>query len=272
MTEQSKDNQEVVLIFARIYLFIRRYFFIFLIFILAGIVYGYYKNSSSGYYYKKHLTFSSIVVHKDISLDIVKSLQLLIDENNSTAIAKKLNIPVSAAASMMSVDTSSYRNKLNLGFVVDILFRDSAYGDTLTSGLIYFLNHNEYHQKNMQLFIEEKQNILVAVNKKLRAIDSANEGSNTSYSAVRGENAILVKSSSSEQIRLMEEKYELEKDIEFGSKITLMDETMVKVFSGIGLTKSFILYGLGFGILGLMLSLFIESLRLTRKVLQQRKD
>lgn len=272
MKEQIKNNQDIIMLFARIYLFIKRYFILLIIFIVAGIVYGYYKNHASGYYYKKHLTINSIVVPKDISLDIVKSIQLLIDANNTSALAQKLNIPVDAAASLIKIDTSTFHIRQNIGFLVDLSFRDSSYADTITSGLVYFLNHNEYYQKHVKLFLREKQNILESINNKLGINDSTQEGSEPLCSSIQSRNTLLERSASSEQVRLMEEKYETEKDLEFGSKISLVDETLVKVPAGIGLLKSVILFGLGIGILGIILSLFIESLRLTRRYLKQQKD
>lgn len=271
MKEQIKNNQDLIMLFARIYLFIKKYFIILIIFFIAGIVYGYYKNHASGYYFKKHLTINSIVVPKDISLDMVKSLQLLIDENNTPVLAQKLNIPEDAAASLIKIDTTTFHIRQNIGFIVDLSFRDSSYSDTITSGLVYFLNHNEYFQKHVKLFLREKQNILESINNKLGINDSTQEGSEPLYSSIQSQNILFFRSASSEQIRLMKERYETEKDLEFGSKISLVDETLVKVPAGIGLLKSVILYGLGIGILGIVLSLFIESLCLTRNYLRQQK-
>lgn len=271
MKESSSSSQDMIMLFAQIYLFIKRYFIILILFILAGIFCGYYKNHSAGYFYKKHLAISSIVVPKDISLDIINSLQLLIDENNASGLSKKLNIPVNAAAALIKIDTVTYHNRQNIGFMVDLSFRDSTYADTITAGFISFLNNNAYIQKNIRLFMNEKERVLKSIDERLKIVDSTGEGNDPVYSSIQSKNTILVRSASSELVHLMEERYQAKKDIEFGSKISIVDDTLVKMNSGIGLTKSIILYVLGFGILGVLLSLLIESIRLTKKFLKEQK-
>jgi len=266
MEENIKNERDLVLIFSSIYQFIKRYFLILLFFLIAGIAYGFYKNNISTYNYKKHLAISSNVISKEICLEIVKSIQPFIDGNNSFTIAEKLNIPVKAAASIIDIDTSANRNKINNGFIVDILLKDSSFVDTITYGIIHFLSQNEYYQKNLQLYLNEKQNILKTINYKL---NSANSEESQGVSSEKHE---IVKCSSIEQINLLEKKYELEKDIKFESKFTILNETTVKIYIGIGLLKSILLYGVCFGIIGLIITLIIETSSLTRKFLKQRKS
>lgn len=271
MSETTNNNRDMIVAFSKIYLFLKRYFIILLLSIICGIGYGWYKNHYAGYYFKKHLLISSIVLEKHFSTDIISSIQILIEDNNTETLAKKLNIPKIAAASLIKIDTSSFHIRENLGFMIDFSFYDSVYADTITSGLMHLLNNNEYYQKNMQLFVKEKRKLLDALNLKQRLNDSIGEGANAIYSSSHGGNTVFVRSLSSEQIGLTEEKYRLEKDIEFGSKISVVNESMTRVFAGIGLTKSIILYGLGLGLLGIFLSLLIESLRLTLKYLKEQK-
>jgi hypothetical protein len=271
MSEKMKNDRDLIVIFSKIYLFIRRYFIILLLFIITGIAYGCYKNHTAGYFFRKHLVVSSIVVEKYISTDIINSLQTLVADNNIKALAQKLNIPENAAASVMKIDTSTYHYRDNVGFMIDLSVYDSAYSDTITSGLLYFLNNNEYYRKNMQLFVEERQKLLNVLNHKQRSADTTSNGSKSLPQTSGGDMDIFSGYSSSEQIRWMDQKFRLQKDIEFGSKISVVDQSMIRVFAGIGLTKSLILYGIGIGLLGLILSLFIESLRLTRKYLKEQK-
>jgi hypothetical protein len=236
-----------------------------------GLVYGAYKNHTAGYYYKNHLVVSSVVIEKYISTDLVYSLQTLVNDNNTALLANKMNISEKAAASLIKIDTSTYHYKESIGFMVDLSFRDSAYADTLSAGILYFLNHNEYISKNLKLFVQEKQKQLAVLHHRLGSADTNHMAAASVFGAAHGENAVFVRSSTAEQLRMMDEKYRLEKDIDLGSKISLVDESMGKVFAGLGLTKSLILYGLGIGLLGVFLSLFIESLRLTRKYLKEQK-
>lgn len=270
MTEQTKDSQELILIFVRIYFFVKRYFFILLIFIIAGIAYGYYSHSCSTYFYKKHLGLSSNVINKDINTDIIKSLQPLIDEQNTAVIARKLNISDDAAASITRIDTNSYRNKLNLGFIIDITFSDSSYSDTLTSGLLYFLNHNEYYQKNRKIYIEDKQNILAVINEKLGIQDSSLKQLPANqlimHCVAYNPHAL----SSDEEIMLLEKKFELEKEI-LDSEYTVVEDSTAQVYTETTLLISILIYGAGFCIMAILLLLLIESISQTRKHLKEHK-
>jgi hypothetical protein len=272
MSEKIKDDRDLIVIFSKIYLFIKRYYIILLLFFSAGIAFGYYKNHVEGYYFQKHLILSSTIIEKYISTDMVNSIQMLVLDNNSELISQKLNIPIEAAASIIKIDTGTFHYKENIAFIIDFAFRDIKYADTLTSGFLYYLNNNEYYRKNMQLFIQKRQKILEALNLRLKLTDTLHNMSSTSiFSTSQGENAIFLRSSFSEQIHLIDEKYRIEKDIEFGSKISLIEESMRRVYTGIGVTKSLILYGLGIGLFGVFLSLLIESMRRTRKYLKEQK-
>ena len=271
MSEKNKNDRDLIMIISKVYQFIGRYFIILLLFLIMGLVYGWYKNYTAGYFYKRHLVINSIVIEKYLCTDMVYSLQTLVTDNSLDALAKKMNIPEKAAASIIKFDTSTFHYRENVGFIVDLSYRDDQYADTLTSGLLYFLNNNEYNRKNMQLFIQERQKMLKAINNRLGSSDSTNLGATSVFSASHGENAVFIRSASSEHMRTMEEKYRIEKDIELGKQISLVEKTTGKVFAGMGLTKSLILYGLGIGILGVFLSLFIESLRLSRKYLKEQK-
>ncbi len=271
MSEKIKNDRDMIVIFSKIYFFIKRYFIILLMFIIVGIGFGWYENHTAGYFFRKHLVVSSIVVEKYISTDIINSLQTLVAENNIKALAQKLNIPEKAAASVMKIDTSTYHYRDNVGFMIDFSVRDSAYADTITSGLLYFLNNNEYFKKNMQLFVEERQKLFNILNYKHPSTDTILKASRPGQQNLGDDKNIFSGYSVSEQIRWMDQKFRLQKDIELGSKISLVDQSMTRVFAGIGLTKSLLLYGIGIGLLGIIFSLFVESLRLTRKYLREQK-
>jgi len=270
MNDKMKNDRDLILIFSKIYLFIKRYFIILLLSAIIGIIFGWYKNHSAGYYFKKHLIVSSIVVEKYISSDMVYSLQKLVADNNFDVLAQNLNIPEKAAGSIIKIDTSTFRYRENIGFLIDFSFRDRIFEDTITSGFLYYLNNNDYFKKNTQLFIQEKRKLLDAINRSSESPENSLSSPNSTLSESQSEKTLFIRSASSEQIRLMDEKYRIEKDIEFGSKVSLISQSTARVFAGLGLTKSLLLYGLGIFILGVLLTLLIESLRLTRKYIKEQ--
>jgi len=271
MKDQDNENKDIIPIIAHTYLFIKRYMIILLIFIVCGIILGFLKSNSNVFHYKKHLTLNSIVVHKEVSIDIVKSLQLLIANGNSDILAKKMNIPEQAAASIKSIDTSTFKNKfIDIGFGLDITFADVKYSDTISAGVLYLFNNNEYYKKNIDLFLKEKQSILDNINEKLKAGGITNSPNENNYLPVRSDNSMLVRTTSTDFVRLLEKKFEVERDIEFGKKITIVEDTQGKIPVGIGMKKSVFLYGLAFTILGIVLALIIESLRLSKTYFKKK--
>ena len=93
MSEKIKNDRDLIVIFSKIYLFIKRYYIILLLFIISWHWFGWFKNHTEGYYFQKHLILSSTVIEKYISTDIVYSIQMLVSDNNSELISQKLNIP-----------------------------------------------------------------------------------------------------------------------------------------------------------------------------------
>ena len=62
MSEKNKNDRDLIVIISKVYQFIGRYFIILLLFLIMGLVYGWYKNRTAGYFYKQHLVVNSIVV------------------------------------------------------------------------------------------------------------------------------------------------------------------------------------------------------------------
>ncbi|HNX07764.1 MAG TPA: hypothetical protein PKL96_09290 [Bacteroidales bacterium] len=271
MKEANNDNRDVVQLLTTIYSFIKRYFIILILAIICGIVIGVIKGKSGAYQHKKHLTINSIVVPKEVSIDMIKSIRILVGSNNNDLLARKMNIPEDAAASIISIDTSTFRNKLiNIGFGVDIAYADSKFSDTISAGILYLFNNNEYYKKQISLFLQEKQTILDNINRKLIENGISKEEIENTLLTVRSDNSMMVKTSSSDLVRLLEKKYETEKEIEFGRQVTIIEDTQGKIFSGIGLGKSIVLFGLSGILAGILVSLFLESLRLTRPYLRKK--
>ncbi|HNZ42458.1 MAG TPA: hypothetical protein PLB59_00670 [Bacteroidales bacterium] len=271
MKETNNDNRDVIQLLATVYSFIKRYFIILILAIICGIVIGVIKGKSGAYQYKKHLTVNSIVVPKEVSIDMIKSIKILVGSSNNDLLARKMNIPEDAAASIISIDTSTFRNKLlNIGFGVDIVFSDLKFSDTLSSGILYLFNNNEYYKKQISLFLQEKQTILNNINRKLIENGISKEEIENTLISVRSDNSMMVKTTSSDLVRLLEKKYETEKEIEFGRQVTIIEDTQGKISTGIGLGKSVVLYGLLGVLIGILLTLFIESLRLTRPYLRKK--
>lgn len=93
MKEANNDSRDVVQLLTTIYSFIKRYFIILILAIICGIVIGVIKGKSGAYQHKKHLTINSIVVPKEVSIDMIKSIRILVGSNNNDLLARKMNIP-----------------------------------------------------------------------------------------------------------------------------------------------------------------------------------
>ena len=260
MKEEPNDNQAVVLIFAQIYFFIKRYILVLIIFIVAGVTTGLLWGNSSKNYYKKHLVINSTVINNNITLEMVRSFNDLSDGKNISEVAEKLCIPENAALSIHKFDTASIHSKMNAGLIVDITINDSSFADTITNGLVTFLNENNFFKEKLKLFLKEKQIILASINRMLYSTDTSSNSSDK-----------LKSNKSSEIIQLLNEKYEIEKEIKSGSKINVIDESLVSIHTGINKIEAAVIYGIGFEVLGVFLLLFLSTVRSTHKYLKLQK-
>lgn len=271
MIETSEKNQDIVNILTNVYIFIKRYFIILLVFLIAGIALGIYKKYTSSFYYTKHIIFNSRVVPNLISLDLIKSLQLYINSGDINGLAEKLAIPEEAASTLSVIDTGSFKSKEIIGFWINLSAGSDKYLDTITSGILYYINNNQYIRENSELYTRERKKILSMITEKMSRIDSSFTKSQIPFTSVGSENAGLVRTFTAEYINLLEKKGETEQEIRFGSKISIVDEYVNKIYRVSSLSKSIILYGIGIGIIGLFISLLIESIRLVRIRIRLKK-
>ncbi|HRS54671.1 MAG TPA: hypothetical protein P5250_08185, partial [Bacteroidales bacterium] len=85
------------------------------------------------------------IISNYITTDLINSLQLYINEDVNT-LAKKMNINVEAANTIVNIESGSY-DKQNNGFWVDLYINSNKYSDTITIGLLYYINNNKFYKE-----------------------------------------------------------------------------------------------------------------------------
>jgi len=140
----NNDNNYISII-ANAYLYLKKYFIIFIVFITVGILFGIFRYHSIINIFKKHIIFNSGIISNYITTDLINSLQLYINEDVNT-LAKKMNINVEAANNIVNIESGSY-DKQNNGFWVDLYINSNKYSDTITRGLLYYINNNKFYKE-----------------------------------------------------------------------------------------------------------------------------
>jgi hypothetical protein len=265
MNQSTPNGQDMAAILTGIYLFIRRYFIILILFLLAGTATGIYKKFNASGHTAAHVIFSSPAVSNNMTLNLITALSPYISNGNSDILAEKLVIPAEAAASIMSIDTGSIKSRKNIGFWLDINIRDKKWADTITSGITAYVNNNEFFRYNSELYFRDKQNILKLINNRLGISGIEDDSLPNTDLQVSGVGVV-------EYINMMEKKSETELDIIYQGKLTVVEKHLAEVAGGRSMTKSIILYGLLIFIPGLLLCLVLESLRIVRLRLKQMKS
>ncbi len=236
----NENENNYIKIIADALMFVKKYFIILIAFLIAGAAIGIYKSFNSTTKYYKYIIYTAGIIENKIAADMVNSLKDYMDYNDNAQLAKKIKINEEATTSITGLNAEVYKDGYSRGFVVRVEMDNNKYADNISKALLDYINENQYYQENYKMYVNQRQNILDVIDSIL-----------TNSMDVTSENFVI----------LFDKKIIYEQDIELYSKAKIVDEYLYKASNKYALVKSVLSYSIGFIVLGLIISVIIESFK-----------
>jgi preprotein translocase subunit SecG len=254
---KTNNESESLELFLSIYLFIKKFFILFLIFIILGIAYGFYKNKTSKNSFNKEI----LVYSEDISYILIKQFSIVlgkdIDAGNYKEISKKIFLDETICKKIIGTKTDSISQRGKVYALTTFTFSDTAGTSNFSENYKKYLSSSEYIHKILESNREKFTKILEKINQKIQELDATNGKINGN--------------SNSEYIELYSKKVDCEDKLKNKSEIDIVRETNSVEGPRFGRMVSCIIYGMIFFVISLVIGFLIELLGKVRKLEKSRK-
>jgi hypothetical protein len=265
---RSSNESDSLELFLSVYLFFKKYFIFFLIFLLLGLAYGVYKNKSQKLPFSKEI----LIYSEDISYILLKqftiSLSNEIYAGNYKKVSKEMFLDENIARKITDVKTDSVALKGKIYAMTLFTFSDTIGTSQFSKNYIQYLSSVEYIHNLMENNKQKYVEILEKIDQKLKELDAIQLAVNIKNT---GSSPAFINDSYSEYIDLYSKKTEYEDRIKNFSEIKLIRESTSALRPRFGIKMSCVIYGMIFLVLSLVTTFLIELFDKVKKLEKSRK-
>ena len=262
---QVTDSLELML---SIYVFIKKYVIILLIFIVLGGAYGIYD-------YKTHKTIFTkeiLIYSDDISYILLKQFSISLDNKlrsgNYRQIAEEMSLDESITRKIINIKTDSVVLKSKVYALTLFSLKDTSGTSGFSKNYISYLTSVPYIQEKIEAKKNQSKKILEKIDQKLNELEALQDKINQkNVSAI----AIIPGNSYQEYIDLYSKKMELEEKINQKNDIEIIRESTTASGPRFGMIFSIIIYTVIFFVISLVIGFFIELLSKIRRLEKSKK-
>ncbi|MCD4794176.1 MAG: hypothetical protein K8R54_13140 [Bacteroidales bacterium] len=168
--ENNKNEIDLIELLIKIYLYLKKYYWVFLIAIVAGFVFAFIKNK----YFSKEFESSMIISVKsdndyinynlsekpktyknqrEIIEKLINSINSQIISENFTDLSKKLLIPENQLTDIKSIKSDNNeedKSELSNIYKIDVVIKDTEILNYFGEGIKYYINNNSFIKKQIK--------------------------------------------------------------------------------------------------------------------------
>ena len=258
----EKTNEiDLIEIFVKIFLFFKRYKYLFLIGIILGILISFLKISLETKYYTSHITVESN--QKEALISIIESANELKDYS---LLLKDFKFDTETSNKIKEIEIKRLfygegEKKGEFGsFKVYFTVTDTSVFKNIEEGLMYYTNNNEYFKELNKLYYLQRIELIKKYEEEINELDSLRKTGN-------GKSLILSKDAETnfEIINLFKEKQGEELALKVSRPLTIVKSFEPARVQSNSKTKSFaIIIGISF-FLSFILATLFESNSFAKK-------
>ncbi len=261
--------------FSTLFLFSKKYFWIWGAFLLLGIAIAIFQKKIAHPIYEMNMRANTGVVDRETIITKVNLLQSAIANQS---IGKELNINSSDAAKIITIKASPVdvtekvagvitsekenKNKLSQYIKINVLLsQPSDISKDIEKGLVFYVENDAYIAQEWEIFKVNnlaKQEIIKAEISKLEEMQNASI-KRTGSIATLGSQMLIAPEQNyhTEILNLTDQLLELQKD--FVLKKPLLVQNSFYTPTPVSVAAKIALYAISFGILGLIVSVFVDQ-------------
>lgn len=182
MITQTKDPRtesediDLILLIERTVLFFRKYFWAFLVAIVAGILLGLCFYRILPTVYSSRMIVHSFMLTNQEEIQIVSNWGNLLKKKEYEALADALHCREEALHRVKSIKAEEIQKVYNAsnpnGFIIDVTITDNSILPELQSGIIYGFENNEYVKDRLTVKRANLQEMIDKTNTEIQKLDS----------------------------------------------------------------------------------------------------
>ena len=231
-TEKRSDEIDLIEVFFRIYIFLKKKFWVLFIATIVGAGLGY----STKFYAKPHFESSMIIKSYTISSNLlceyIDKFQSLLFDGNYKLLQEETGISIEDLKSIEQITTEipyDEKEKEELGYVfVLVKCSNNSILNKLSGGIQSYLDKEPFIIKEIESFKEKNTSIISHVTDEITNLTLKN---GKTYSGSNEKNKINIyngtESFYNELIFLLEEKYQREKELNYASAFRVIEDFIV---------------------------------------------
>lgn len=266
MQENLKNEIDVNELIVNIFIFFRKKFFILFGFLVVGIIIGVAKHYTGKPEYETNMTAISIVGSRhtnftsEMAVNIINSLQKLIDTENTKELAAKCNISVETAKKINSIKTyflypvkgtEDEEDGIPTNFFsINASISDNTIIDSLQIGIENCITQNSFVISSLSKAKQRYEKSIKHIDNEIKKLDSIqkaflkNSGNINNYLAVKGHSFIA------ENIEFFKLKVSYQISLDELSPFTVITDFTYPMDNKKSIVKSVLIYGIFFTVLG----------------------
>ena len=263
MTQQNEQSGFLSMMLSLVG-FIRKYYIILIIGVLAGIGMGLKSYFQSKEVAVAKLVISTSVIDNDIVSKLVNSLQLYIETGNRQGLADKMGTTPEKLQTLTGFFADTTKAKMN-AIKVDLGLTKVEEADTVSKVLVHYLNSIDFIKNIIDLKAKQREQIIEANGAKIKQIDSLLNNGKISFNSFNDVAAI-----NDNYLKLITEKQDAEYETTAFSNIRLIEQN-VTVIPKRGIKNALIINIVAYFFFGFILSALIELIRLYLRKEKEKK-
>lgn len=263
MTDEKREIELLSLI-ANSVMFLRKYFWIILIFLTLGLTFGAVDYFYGRNYYRTNLIASSPVVNNQIIYEIAEPIKYFLKNEMYDSVAKQIGIDVTTAQSIREIklDTS-----INQAVVITLDLYNKEDISVIQDGLIQYFNEIPYIKSTIVKRRLELENYIKLLDQEIKDLNEMQVAVLNSIFKENSQKMVSAGGLFNEIVILYEKKIELEQEYNSLKSFTLINNNLVFITQK-SLKKNLMIYGLVGLFFGILLSGVLDISRSVRKKLK----
>jgi len=178
----SNDEIDILLLVNKLFNLLKRRYLILVLSVIIGACFGWSSYLVQKPLYKSTLIGNSEILRNEYVSLLFKNLNDLLKEGNHEALSNYLKVTNEQAMSIVKIEASpvilkegndqSNSDKLVNTFQIDITTLDPSKLDTIQSGIIYYLQNNDFVKKRVVLQKDLYQKLIVKIDIEVSKMDT----------------------------------------------------------------------------------------------------
>lgn len=275
----KKNNNEIDLVdlLLKLFIYTKKYFFVFAVAIVLGLVYGYIQNRNVAYNFKSEMIIVSKIQNEldynmmprmkkeyntgnvDIIDNIIKSAQKQISSRNYEYLSKRTGLTVDELKSVISISSKAVANDNSADFdyiEISASTKDKEIFTKLGKGIENYINNNEYIKRNNLKDSILISNLIKETNQKLEILSQYQDktikpNSNTEMLVV-GENSVF-----GESVDMLSYKLKLEQELHSIKTARILENFFIPAGKTAASTRNLIIYPAIFFIISIFIVIIL---------------